>query len=245
MNGLQIALSIIGGILLLILLALFCGSARVRLTLDGDVAVSISVLGIRKRLFPRAASNKTLRDVADCRDPERLLRKEEKKRQKAAAKVLKKERKRKKKGEAAESAQKPAPAPNLKENLDMVLALIKRAYTLTKGKIGIEFRKMHLFVATKDAAQTAILYGIVLQASSYLLQWVEDHFHHISRKDGDVTVEPDFLSETPSAELDIRLSVRLFRAIGIGLGMFRAYLAERKRARRRAAKRASDTQAQP
>lgn len=245
MNGLQIALSIIGGILLLFLLALFFGSASVQLTFDGDVAVSVSVFGIRKRLFPRATPNKTLRDVADCKHPDRLLRKEEKKRQKAAAKALKKEQKRKKKGDAAKPAQKPAPAPNLKENLDMVLALIKRAYTLTKGKIGIEFRKMHLFVATKDAAQTAILYGIILQASSYLLQWVEDHFHHIARKDGAVTVEPDFLSGTPSAELDLRLSVRLFRAVGIGLGMFRAYLAERKRARRRAAKRTSQTQTQP
>lgn len=244
MNGLLIALSIIGGILVLLLLALFFGSARVRLSFDGNLAVSISVFGIRKRLFPRTAPNKTLRDVSDCHDPERLLRKEEKKRRKAAAKALKKEQKRKKKKSgAAEPAQKPAPAPNLKENLDMVLALIKRAYTLTKGKVGIEFRKMHLFVATKDAAHTAIFYGIIVQASSYLLQWVEDHFHHIARKEGAVTVQPDFLSETPSAELDIRLSVRLFRALGIGFGMFRAYLAERKRARRRAEKRISDTKA--
>lgn len=244
MNGLLIALSIIGGILILLLLALFFGSVRVRLSFDGTVTVSVSVFGIRKRLFPRAAPNKSLRDVADCRNPERLLRKEEKKRQKAAAKALKKERKRKKKKDGtAKPAQKPAPAPNLKENLDMVFALLKRAYALTKGKVGIEFRKMHLFVATKDAAQTAILYGIILQASSYLLQWVENHFHHIARKEGAVTVEPDFLSETPSAELDIRLSVRLFRAIGIGFGMFRAYLAERKRARHRAAKRMSGTKA--
>ena len=240
MNGLLIALSVVGGVVVLLLLAIFLGSARVRLSIDGEVRVSVSVFGVRKQLFPRPKPKEKLRDVSRCR-PDGVLRKEEKRRRKAAAKAekkrLKEERKRAKKASAKPSA--PAPAPNLKENIDMIFALLKRAYTLTHGKLGIEFRKMHLRVATGDAAQTAILYGVILQTSTYLLQWVESHFNHVRREDGAMTIDPDFLADRPSAEVDLRLSVRLFRAIGIGIGMFRTYLSERRRARRRAAKRVS------
>lgn len=240
MNGWLIALAIVGGLILLLILVIFLGSARVRLSVDGSVTVTVSVLGIRKTLYPRRAEKKReLMDVSGCKHPEKVLRREEKRRRKAAAKAeqkrLKREEKRAKK--EAERKKGAAPAPNLKENLDMILALIKRAHALTRGKIVIEFRKFHLYVATGDAAGTAILYGVILQTAAYLLQFTEDHFAHVRRRDGDMTVEADYLAPHPSAEVDLRLSVRLFRAVRIGFGMLRAYLTERRRARRRAAKR--------
>ena len=236
MYGWLIALSVVGGALALMLLVLFLGSASVRLSIDGEVTVAVSVLGIRKRLLPRPKPRENLRDVSQCRNPDRLLRREEKRRRKAAAKAEQKRLKQEQK-KAAKKAGAAAPAPNLKENLDMILALLKKAYTLTKGKIGVRFRKMHLRVATGDAAGTAILYGVVVQSAAYLLQWSEDHFNRVRREDGDMTVEPDFVSSRSAAEVDVRISVRLFRAVGIGIGMLRAYFSERKRARRRAAKR--------
>lgn len=235
MTALTIVLSVIGGIAVLLLLALFLGSARMKISIDKEVLVSVSILGIRRQRFPRPKPKEELRDISRCRHPERILKKEERRRRKELAKA---ERKRLKKKAAQPSA--PAPAPNLKENLDMIFALLKRAYKLTRGKVTIEFREMHLLVATGDAAQTAILYGVVLQTSAYLLQWTEENFNHVRRLDGAMTVEPDYLAAIPSAKVDLRISVRLFRAIGIGFKMLRAYFSERRRARRRAAKRTSD-----
>lgn len=235
MTALQIVLSVIGGIAVLLLLLLFFGSVRIKTTINGEVMILGSILGIRRRLYPHPEPKEDLIDVSRCRHPERVLRKEEKRRRKALEKA---ERKRLKKKEEKPSA--PAPAPNLKENLDMILALLKRAYKLTRGKLAIEFREMHLRVAAGDAAQTAILYGVVLQTSAYLLQWTEDHFNHVRRRDGAMTVEPDYLAAKPTAKLDLRISVRLFRAIGIGFQMLRAYSAERRRARRHAMKRTAD-----
>ena len=246
MNGWLIVLAIVGGLFLLLLLALFLGKASARVTVEGEVTLTVSVFGIRKRILPRRSAEKPLRDVAACRDPEKALRREEKrlrkKAEKAERKRLKKEKEREKK---AAGTKRPAPSPNLKENLDMIFALLRRAYELTGGKIGIEFRKLRLRVATGDAASTAILYGVVLQSSAYLLQWVESHYNHIRRRDGDMTVEVDYLGRHPSAEVNLRLSVRLFRAVGIGLGMFRAFLAERKRARKRAARRVAAAKRTP
>ncbi len=244
MNGLLITLSVIGGIVVLLLLLLFLGSVRVRLSINGDVTVQVSVLGIRKKLLPRPKPQEKLRDVAGCRHPERLLRKEEKRRQKAAEKAEQKRLREEQKRAAKEAAKKSAPTapvPNLKENLDMILSLLKRAYALTKGRIRITFRRFHLRVATGDASQTAILYGVIVQTAAYLLQWTEDHFNHVRRRDGDMTVEADFVSPKSTADLDLRISVRLFRAVRIGVGMLRAFRAERRRARRRAAKRVSGT----
>ena len=108
---------------------------------------------------------------------------------------------------------------------------------VAEDKIKVEGAGVTFRLATGDAAGTAILYGVVLQTAAYLLQFTEDHFAHVRRRDGDMTVEADYLAPRPSAEIDLRLSVRLFRAIEIGFGMLRAYLTERRRARRRAAKR--------
>ena len=96
---------------------------------------------------------------------------------------------------------------------------------------------MHLFVGTDDAAQTAILYGVILQSASYLLEWIEAHFAHIRRKPGDMTVEPDFEGGKTFADIDLTLKVRVFTALRVFLGLKDAYRAESRRAQRKAAKR--------
>ncbi len=238
MSGWLIALIAFGGVLVLLLLLLFLGSAGIRITADDDIRVVVSVLGFRKRLLPGKSRQESLRDVSKCRNMTRLMRREEKRRRKAEEKAEKKRLKQEQK-QAKKEAQKASgvAAPNLKENLDMILALLKKAYSLTKGKVCIRFHRMHIVVATGDAANTAILYGVMVQSVAYLLQWSEDHFNRIRRDEGNMTVEPDYVASKSSIDIDLIISVRLFRAAGIGIGMLRSYLAERKRARRRAAKR--------
>ena len=240
MNGWLIALTIIAGIAVLFLLLLFLGTVRIRVSCKGDLRVTLSLLGIRFRTVTGfGKKEEELRDPAHC-NPDKLLKKEQKRLQKEREKAERKRRKeaekRLRKREKAASG-KPMPTPNLKENLEMILALVKKAYDLTKGKISIRFRRMHLSVGTDDAAQTAILYGVVVQSASYLLEWIETHFTHIRRKPGDMTVEPDFETGKTSADIDLLLKVRIFTALRVFFGMLDAYRVEKRRARRKAAKR--------
>lgn len=240
LQGWQIALLTIGGILLLLIFALCFGTVGVRMTYEDELTLRVSLFGIRKTIFP-GKKEKDLQDVSDSPNPNRLWKKEQKRLRKAEKKA---ERKRLKEKKKAVAAQKSAaePAPNWKETLDMILAILKRGYSLTKGKLHFEFRKLHIRIATGDAASTALLYGVAVQSAAFLLQWIQDHFNEIHRKDGDMTVEPDFLSQQSSLEVDFRLRVRLFRAIGIALGLYRSYISEKKRAKRRAKKRVAAKQ---
>lgn len=236
MNALLIALSVVGGILLLLVSILCLGAVSARITFEDKLTVRVSAFGIFKFVFPQKKAEKPLRDVAGA-DPKALLKAEEKRRKRAEKEAARKRKKQAKK-EAAQAKKTAAePKPNLKENLDMVLAILKRAYALTKGKVRVEFRKMHLRVATGDAASTAILYGVILQNVAYLLQWTQDHFNEIHRREGDMTVKPDYLAERPSLELDLRLRVAGPRAIGIALKMLHTYRTEKRRAKLRAKKR--------
>ena len=240
MNALFIILGVILGLILLCLCLILFGKAKIRILCKGEVQVIASILGIRFRLYPeRDKTNKNAERLRQGADPDKILKRElkkqrralkkaEKKKQKAKAKALQKKKLREVSGQ---------PDPNLIENLQMILALIKKLYAYTKGAIRIKVRKMHITVATEDAAKTAVTYGIVVQSAAYLLEWIETHFAHIERRDGDMTITPDYLSETMTSDIDISFSIGIKRAIGIAVGMFNAYKVEKRIALKKAKKR--------
>lgn len=80
MSGWLIALIAVGGVLLLLLLLLLFGMARLRVTCREDVWVSLRVLGLRFRLYPRddgsgdrsaSAGIRTAHWRASCGDSEK------------------------------------------------------------------------------------------------------------------------------------------------------------------------------
>ena len=96
---------------------------------------------------------------------------------------------------------------------------------------------MHLSVGTDDAANTAILYGVIVQSVSYLIHFVEANFADIERRDGAILVEPDYVSGKTHADIDIVCSMNLGRALMVLLGMLSAYSNEQDRTFRKAALR--------
>ena len=245
MNALWITLASIAGFLLLIVLLLIFGCAKIRITYTSKPRVVASVLGIRFTLVSdKEKKQEAQKDLSRCRNPQRALQKELRCQRKLEKKALKKKQKAREK--AARKAERKkqhkalaatTPSPNLVENLSMITSLIKKLYKVTRGRIGIHVKKMHLSVATGDAAQTAILYGAVVQASAYLLQWIETHFTHIRREAGDMQVRADYLNTKTHVEIDIICSIGLMRAIRIGLSMLSAYRSEKAVALKKAKKR--------
>lgn len=241
MHPLLIVLTVLGGLLLLLLLLLLLGHARVRIRCPGKaLRVTLSVCGIPFTLLSDA--EKEIPDPKDLEHPEALLRRE-RRRQRRAEKRAEKKRLRAREKAARRAEQKRAressgqPTPNLKEKLEMILALLKLLYRETGGKLRLRVRRLHLLVGTDDAAKTAILYGVVLQSATYLLQWIDTHLLRIDRRDGAMTVEPDFVSGKCHADIDLTCSIRLYTALVIGIRMLLAFQREKATAMRKAALR--------
>ena len=237
MHPLLIVLTVLGGLLLLLLLLLLLGHARVRIRCPGKaLRVTLSVCGLPFTLLSDA--EKEIPDPKDLEHPEALLRRE-RRRQRRAEKRAEKKRLRAREKAAKRAEQKRArekgqPTPNLKEKLEMILALLQLLYRETGGKLRLRVRRLHLWVGTDDAAKTAILYGAILQSATYLLQWIDTHLLRIDRREGAMTVEPDFVSGKCHADIDLTCSIRLYTALVIGVRMLLAFQREKATAMRKA-----------
>ena len=243
-------LIILGVILITAVLLVFVGNASIHITSQDQLRAWISICGIKYTIYPdkKELERTTAKKLVDCRDPEAILEREVKRRQqegeKAARKRLRDIKRAKKNRKNLITPKKYFATPNLKENLEMILALAKTLVRKTRGKVKIKINKLHIRVATNDAAHTALLYGVVVQLLSYLFGFIEEKYTSIQRNDGDLVVEPDYTTSESSAIIDLILSAKIWRAIIIIMEMTDAYDAERKKAYRKAARRARELRTQ-
>lgn len=217
-------LAVIGAVLVLLLLFLIFGKAKLRVIYRNEVKVFLYVLGIRFRIYP-----------------EKTLKPDSKAAKKRAMK--KRERKRKRQLQKARDQAAGNPTPNLVENIQMILGILKTAYKKARGKMILRVRRFRIRVATGDAATTAILYGHVLTAATLLFQWINSCVNPIKRAQDAMQVYPDFLSCKSDAEVDIEIGVRLLRGIRIGISLLSSFRSEKAKTVRRAKKRLAKKQA--
>ncbi len=248
---LWILLAVLLAILACLLLLILFGGVQIRIICQEKLRVVAGVWFLRFTLVSDEKKKKKEQKkqrLSDCKDPERALRRELKRRQKAAKKAEKKRLKAQKKAEkkAARKSRhaasgKKAPSPNLKENLDMILALLKKLYERTHGRVKLRVRRMHILVGTDDAAKTAITYGVILQSASYILNFIENHFTHIAYREGDISISPDYVSGHMSADIDIAASIKVRHALRLGIAMLMAYFKESRAAKQKALLRTLNT----
>ena len=247
MNVLLTVLAAVFGLILLIVLLLLFGNVSIRIAFNGELRLIASFLGFRYTILsPEKTKKKNKkRDLSLLQNPDRILRRERKRQKKAAEKARQKRlraqeraaRKRlekQKKKEQRENQAELTPTPNLKENLEMVLALLKKLGAALQGKFRLRVYKMHLYVATDNAADTAILYGVIVQTASILLQWIQLYAMPIHRDPDSMIIEPDYLRDKSRADIDIRCSIRPYRLVGIALKMLPAFIKEQQKAKQKA-----------
>ena len=170
----------------------------------------------------------------------RAAKKAEKKAKKKKIKAQKKlEKKRKRKLEKEREAETGIKKvkPNVKENLEMILTLLKKLYAVTKGKFKIRLRRMYIAVGTGDAAKTAIQYGIIVQSASYLLNFLNEFLFPIKKHEGEVNVYPDYTASKTTVDVDITCSFKIRSLIAIGASMALTFLSARTKALKKAALR--------
>ena len=251
MTALITILIIVGAILVAAVLIFFFGNANIRVISKDQIRVVLSVCGIPFTIYPdKKDSSKKPKNLARCRNPQAVLQRELRRQKRAQEKAeRKKERAARRAAKRSEKKigipQKYCPVPNLKENLEMVLELLKKFYHKTRGKIRIKINKLHIRVSADEAAHTAILYGVVAQLVYSMVMYVEANYTALEKRDENLLIEPDFVSDECSADIDIVLSAKIWRAIFIFTDMVDAYDAEKKIAYRKAALRQREQRNNP
>ncbi|MBQ7299000.1 MAG: DUF2953 domain-containing protein [Clostridia bacterium] len=241
--------------LLLLLVLLFVIPIRIicKISTSGkiDFALTVQVLGIPIRILPQ---KKRLPDIRKFRRDalEKLYAKKQKKAAAAAlAKEKKAARKARKKQRAEDRAKARAAKTGYTPKKRGVKHIIKLVLALTKALLGrfgrylrVDVAYLDITAASKDPAQTAILYGWIWAAMENFWNLLSGTamFHRI--KKNRIAIYADFLAEKPSVRGKIIFSIALWQvcalliagggaALGVEAEARKHESAEEREARRR------------
>lgn len=192
---------------LIFLVVVFILIARVSITIafcdDEGFMILVSLLGIKIVRFPAKEKKVKLSDYSP---------KKPKKKKKTAPK---------KKKEAEPQPEKPKKKLSVTHILNIVKELLHDFFGSYSRQIVVKVAKLHIRVATDDAASTAVLYGAVIQGVSYILAILDGINDLKPLKEKDVCVVPDFTSEQFSADIKIVLRVPIRIAVPIVIKLLR------------------------
>lgn len=211
-----IALYIIGGI---VLFFAFIGSLRaeVLIAYSDELALTVRVLGIPIKILPKkkkkvkiSAYSKKNRAKYEAAEKEKALKKarkkKEKKKKKEAAKAKKK---------ADKAAGKVKPKKPIGDVIEMIKDLVAVAVGRFAKHLRIRIARLHIGVATGDAATTAILYGAIAPTVACIAALLDSTstLRHPARSD--VDIHADYLSEKMQIDIEIGFSICVWQVFDI------------------------------
>ncbi len=123
------------------------------------------------------------------------------------------------------------PEKKEKQSIEDIVALVKLLIEIAKKVlektwryIRIKIERYDITVGTDDAAKTALIYGGVSQATSYLFTLLDETAHFRVKRKAPVNVGVDFLAAETRANVQMDFCLRLWHIISIGLGAGITYL---------------------
>ena len=194
---------------------LFSLRAVITIAYSDEVALTVRVLFIKIKILPKADKRKKIHSMSRKKAEKikkQLAAKEEKKRKK---KQLKKE---KKQAQKEQKAKEPKQKKSLSEILDLVdlaIALVKTVFKCFFGHLRVDVARFRIKVAMGDPATTAVAYGAVSQAVSYLLALLQNNKNVRGLKKADLDIECDFLSDSIAADIELSFSMRVWHVFHI------------------------------
>ena len=218
MTPLQIALLSLAAFFLLFLFLLFFGRASLSISYTDGLRVKRSILGISKTLLEpkQEEAPKELKDLTDCKNPEkeilRALKRRKKKAVKAQRQQAKIEAKKAKRKARREQKKQNRTSPKLSvgETLSLVTHLVKEIAKITKGKFHLCIHKLTISVGSEDAATTAILYGSLSGLLAGLLDFLDANYIPTKIDRDGVSISPDFTSEKCTGKISLTISTTIF-----------------------------------
>lgn len=208
------ALIVLGCILLFFLL-LFSLKATFCIAYNGETVMYVKVLFLKIKILPKKKKRGPF--SMSARKAEKIKKKLEKKADKKRKKAIEKKKKKQEKKDAEKNT--PTEKKSLSEISDMIKAVTDIVKTVTKtffGHLKIKVVRLHLNVATGDAATTAIAYGAISQATFYLCELLEPVKGFSLPRNRDISINADYLSDGITADVKILFSVRVWHVFHVG-----------------------------
>lgn len=247
---------LIFGIILLCLWLIGRIRARVVLIYNGELALSVKVLGKTIKILPKKPRKALDPDDFSPEKYRKLLAKEAKAQAKKDAKKAKKAAKKKAKAEEKKrSEQASANEPSRKKKsiadiLDLVYMGLDALRSLGRSfgkRFEIEAVKLHITVGSEDAAQTALLYGILSQAVAYVLEFLSLRTNlRIKKKNrGNILVDADFTAETITADLHLIFKLRVWHFFAMAFSALGGVIKNRLASQKRSSQAETPTSSDP
>ena len=173
-----------------------------------ELRLSVKVLFVKIKLLPKPDKKKRIRSMSRKKSEKiekKLRKKTDKKRLKDAQK------------QAEKQTEKKSSTEDILDTVKLVLAIAKTALSTFFGHLRVDVARFKINVATGDAASTAIAYGAVSQATSYLLALLKDNKHVKGLGNADMDVVCDFLGESSTADIKISFSLRVWHILHLAL----------------------------
>jgi len=126
---------------------------------------------------------------------------------------------------------KTSPIALIKDLKDIIIETLR----LSGRHVKIDKFKLKVNVGGMDAANVAINYGYVIQATQYLVTFLEHITNLDKTKRKSAEVKADFKDEKWSANVDIVLSLRVIHALKIAVKAFMGYLKYKRKKKPQAA----------
>ena len=183
---------IIGVLLGIVFLFLFLALFPIHIILEyrEQLTIHLSILFFKSQILPK--SKKKVR-FSDYFEPKR-------KKQKQVQRHIK---------------NYPDEKADILETLGNIREILEIFFKNVLGSLRLRTSRIHISVATKDAAKTAVLFGAVNQGVIFLLEALDqfDMFQHT--KNHDIKVFPDFISEKTSTDIHLDFSLRIWQILRI------------------------------
>lgn len=199
------ALIIILAIVILIALLL---SVKVvlRITYADSLAIYLKILFVKIRLYPSKKREKKY--------PHSMSRRKAKKIKDSLEGKKKLSKKKKQKKDKKDKPDKEEEAPDLISIVSIVTSFVKSFLKVFAGSVRLKFSRLKIVVASEDAATTAITYGAVTQGINVLFPLLEGikNVKKLPPKK-ELSVRADFLSDTPSVDIDVNIYIRVGGAL--------------------------------
>ena len=184
----------------------------ITISYSDELSLVVRVLFIKINLLKKKESKRRSHSMSrkkSDRIEKKLHQKQEKKR-------LKKERKKEKKESSREDSKKSS-FTEIIDTVNLTASVIKTALGGFFGHLRVDVARFKITVATGYAASTAIAYGAVSQAVSYLLAILKSNKNVRGINKADVDIVCDFLGERSSADIKLSFSLRVWHILHIAL----------------------------
>ncbi len=194
---------------------------------DNKPCVAVKVLGIKyvivpsrqkKSKYKRLSASSYRKKLEKMKKREELKRiKKEKQAQKKRLANQQKKQQRAKEKELMTKEQKTQKRQDLVNSLRFFAGIGVRLLKRFGKRLKIKSARMHIVVASPDAATTAVMYGAITQAASFLYALLEK-VANFSYDKNEFSISADFCSESLRADVCLIFKIRIWHVFALALG---------------------------